>query len=85
MGIPINELRLSQIYFDGKSHAALVAFGRKAFLVDEVDVWGDPCVSDDDMCVVVQVDLPVYGGATIVGRKACAFAAAVSPVDDLRA
>lgn len=74
MGIPINELQLSQTYFDGKGYSKIVAFGRKSFLAEEVDAWGDAHIEDDDMCVAVETDYPAYGGATIIGRKADAFA-----------
>ena len=76
MGIPVNSLQMSQIYFDGKTKATMVGFGRKSFLSEEVDVWGDAHIEDDDMCVAVVQDLPSYGGPTVIGRKACAFAAA---------
>lgn len=75
MAIPIGELQLSQIYFDGKAHAAVVGFGRKLFLAEEIDVWGDAHIGDDDMCVALSMDYPEYGGKTIVGRRAEAFAA----------
>jgi len=75
VGIPVNELQCSQIYLAGKTRAVMVGFGRKAFLAEGVDVWGDAHIEDDDMCVALKVDYPAYGGETIVGRKADAFAA----------
>jgi len=78
VGIPVNSLQMSHIYFDGKTKATMIGFGRKAFLSEEVDVWGDAHIEDDDMCVAIIQDLPAYGGPTIIGRKACAFAATVT-------